>query len=123
LRYQPLGMAQRILIVEDEALVAIMVQDMLEELGFTVVGPAGTVESALALLAATPLDGAVLDCNLGNEKVWPVADVLRDRQVPFVFSTGYGVNGIDARFQGVPVLAKPYDTQNLRVVLKRLLPQ
>ena len=116
-------MAQRILIVEDEALVAILVQDMLEELGFTVVGPAGTVDSALALLDGAPVDGAVLDCNLGHEKVWPVAELLRRRQVPFVFSTGYGVNGIDARFHEVQVLAKPYDTDSLRLALERMLPR
>ena len=72
-------------------------------------------------MAATHLlNGAVLDCNLGGEKVWPVADALVERKVPFVFSTGYGAAGVDPRFAGRPVLAKPYSVRNLE---RALIPQ
>jgi CheY-like chemotaxis protein len=116
-------MAAPILVVEDEALVAIMVQDMLEELGFAVLGPAASVASALALLDGAAPAAAVLDCNLGSEKVWPVAERLSRDRVPFVFSTGYGAGGIDARFIAAPVLAKPYDADSLRAALAAVLPR
>ena len=110
-----------ILIVEDDPIIGMMLQDMLEQLDCRHVGPAGSVAAALAVLEATPvLDGALLDCNLGGEKVWPVADRLTARQVPFVFSTGYGEAGIAGRFVGAPVLAKPYSVTALG---RALLPQ
>ena len=114
-------MLTTILFVEDEPLVAIMVQDMLEELGFAVLGPAGSVAAALTLLEGAAPAAAVLDCNLGREKVWPVAERLQRERVPFVFSTGYGAAGIDPRFASVPVLAKPYDSASLRTALERAL--
>jgi CheY-like chemotaxis protein len=85
----------RILIVEDDPVINVMLQDMLVKLRCMAVGPAGSVAAALSLIETTPLlDGAVLDCNLGGDKVWPVADRLVERRVPFVFSTGYGQAGI-----------------------------
>lgn len=110
-----------ILIVEDDPIIGMMLQDMLEEIGCRHVGPAGSVAAALALLEATPdVDGALLDCNLAGEKVWPVADRLLARRLPFVFSTGYGEAGVAARFAGAPVLAKPYSVSALE---RALLPQ
>ncbi len=112
-----------ILVVEDEALVAIMMQDMLEELGFAVLGPAGSVAAALMLLEGTRPTAAVLDCNLGHEKVWPVAEWLQRERVPFVFSTGYGAPGVHARFASAPVLVKPYDAESLRSALEKVIPR
>jgi CheY-like chemotaxis protein len=114
-------MPTTILVVEDETLVAIMVQDMLEELGFAVLGPAGSVAAAFTLLDGAAPAAAVLDCNLGQEKVWPIAERLQHERVPFVFSTGYGAAGIDPRFTSAPVLAKPYDRASLRTALERVL--
>lgn len=111
----------RVLIVEDDPIIAMLLQDMVEQLGCTVVGPAGSVTAAMRLLEDVPITGALLDCNLGGEKVWPVADRLTERHLPFVFSTGYGEAGVERRFAGVPVLAKPYDVKRLREVLMPLL--
>jgi len=94
---------------------------MLEALRCVPLGPVGSVAAALTLIEATPkLDGAVLDCNLGKEMVWRVADVLAARFVAFVFSTGYGAEGVATRFAGRPVLAKPY---NLKKLEQALIPQ
>ena len=111
----------RVLIVEDDLLIGMMLQDMLEELACEPVGPAGSVAVALTLIDRdAQLDAAVLDCNLRGEKVWPVADALSARSIPFLFSTGYGAAGIVPRFSARPVLAKPFDTQRLAGAL---LPQ
>lgn len=109
----------RILLVEDETLVAMMIEDMLHDLGCTVVAIAGSVSEGLALAgdAALELDGAVLDVNLGGEKVFPVAERLKRRGVPFVFSTGYGTAGIVAEFADAPILAKPYGSVALQDML------
>ncbi len=109
----------RFLVVEDEAMVAMLVEDMLTDLGCVVVDVAGTVSRGVAL-AGNPslaLDAAILDVNLGGEKVYPVAQALAARDVPFVFSTGYGLAGIDADFAHVPVLSKPYELRVLESVL------
>src|SRR5471030_2544427 len=80
---------RRILVVEDEALVAWAIEDMLVELGCIVVGPAARVSQALVIVEGQPLDAAVLDVNLNGEKCYPVAEALTARGVPFIFSTAY----------------------------------
>jgi CheY-like chemotaxis protein len=110
----------RILIVEDELLLTIALTNMLQDLGCEVAGTSYTLQSALAFLDRAPLpDGAVLDCNLAGEKVWPVADILRANGVPFVFSTGRPE--IESRFADVPVLIKPYAARALGDALLPLL--
>lgn len=105
----------RLLLVEDEAMVAMMVEDMLRDLGCVVVEVAGTVSSGLALAEREGLeiDGALLDVNLGAERVYPVAAALKARGVPFIFSTGYSTAGIADLFAGVPILPKPYEIHTL----------
>ena len=88
---------KRILVVEDEAMVAAMVEDMLVDLGATVVGPAGSVAKGLDLARNAVLDGAVLDVNLRGERVDAVAALLRERRVPLVFASGYGESGFVPR--------------------------
>lgn len=110
----------RVLLVEDEAMVALLIQDVLEELGCITVGPAARVSAALALMDTRAVDLAVLDVNLGGEKVFPVADRLAERGVPFLFSTGYGVAGLERRHQGRPVLPKPFDPDQLGPALLAL---
>ena len=109
----------RLLIVEDEAMVAMMVEDMLADLGCVVVDVAGTLSRGLALVAdrALALDGAILDVNLGGDKVYPVAAALTARGIPFIFATGYGIAGIAEDFSHVPALAKPYESRALAKVL------
>jgi CheY-like chemotaxis protein len=107
----PLLTGLRVLVVEDEAMVAMMIEDMLSDLGCVVMDVAGTVSRGVAL-ANDPelaLDGAILDINLGGEKVYPVAVALAARRVPFIFSTGYSVAGVAEQFAHIPILAKPYE--------------
>jgi CheY-like chemotaxis protein len=80
----------RVLLVEDEGLVALMIEDMLEELGLKVIASAAHVAKACELASAASFDLALLDVNLAGERVFPVARILRDRRIPFLFSTGYG---------------------------------
>jgi DNA-binding NtrC family response regulator len=110
----------RILVIEDEALVAMLVEDALMDAGCTVLGPAADVAGALRLLEETNPDGAVLDLNLGGESSSPVADALQERGVPFVVATGYGAAGLPVKHRNVPVLAKPYDPADLLVALERV---
>jgi CheY-like chemotaxis protein len=111
-----------VLIVEDDPLIGLLLQDMLEQAGCRYVGPAGSIAAAMTAIDNTPsLDGAVLDCNLGSERVWPVADRLVALEIPFVFSTGYGEAGIVPRFRAYPVLAKPYSPTALKNALVRVL--
>ena len=109
----------RMLIVEDEAMVAMMLEDQLMEFGCVVVGVAGSVSEGLAKIeiVAPDLDAAVLDVNLGGEKVYPVAEKLTERGVPFIFATGYGTAGIAPAFARVPTLAKPYTPKALEDML------
>jgi CheY-like chemotaxis protein len=109
----------RLLVVEDEALVAMQLEDMLDELGCVVVDVAGTVSRGVALAgdAGLRLDGAILDVNLGGEQVYPVAERLAERGVPFVFCTGYGLAGISGEFAHVPTLSKPYSQRQLHDLL------
>ena len=111
---------RRVLVVEDETLVAMLVEDTLLDAGAKVIGPAATVAQALALIAETVPDVAVLDMNLAGETSEPVADLLRERGVPFVVASGYGASGVPARYVGVPVLAKPYAPEELTAVLSCL---
>ena len=109
----------RVLLVEDEAMVAMMVEDMLTALGCVVVDVAGTVSRGLAIAgdAGKQLDGAILDVNLGGEKVYPIAEALAGRGVPFIFSTGYSLAGIAEAFAHIPILPKPYEQEDLEVQL------
>lgn len=101
---------RRVLLVEDEFLIASDLAQLLRQQGAEVLGPASTVRGALALLRDAPApDGAVLDVNLRGEMAFPVADALRDRGVPFVFATGYTNEMIPVRYASVPCCEKPFD--------------
>ena len=103
-----------VLVVEDEYLLAIDVVQRLHQEGAKVLGPVGAVDDALDLLDATEaLDGAVLDINLSGEMVFPVADALQERGVPFVFTTGYDQASIPARYAHVTRCEKPFDAASI----------
>ncbi len=106
----------RVLLVEDEALVALMIQDTLTEFGFQVIGPLGTASEALSASRDSRLDAAVLDINLGDDMVYTVAEILSKRGVPFVFVTGYDADSVDSRFAGVPILQKPIERNMLQKI-------
>ena len=101
---------RRILVVEDEYVVAEDICRELLEQGAEVVGPAPTVEHAMALLAADRLiDGAILDINLRGEMVFPVAEILRDRGTPFLFATGYDLDALPRAYAQAPCCEKPFE--------------
>jgi PAS domain S-box-containing protein len=104
----------RILLVEDEILVAMMMKDILSELGFAVIGPFSRLAEAMIAAVHEDIDAGIIDVNLGGEFVYPVADVLTARKIPFVFVTGYGVESIDGRFGHVPIVKKPVQRQVLQ---------
>ena len=106
--------ARRVLVVEDEALVAMMIQDFLTENGHAVIGPISRASEALLAAKEDDFDAAVLDINLGDGMAYPVAEILAERGVPFVFVTGYEADTIDDRFSEVPVLQKPIERQMLQ---------
>jgi DNA-binding response OmpR family regulator len=110
----------RILVVDDEPLISMLVENWLDELGCEVVGPARTVEDALAL-ADGQLDGAILDVNLGGGNCYPLANVLRARGVPLAFATGD--SGLDEGqgFKNPILLPKPFDFEAVKAALNTLL--
>ncbi len=111
----------RVLVVEDEALIALLLADCLQNAGFEVVGPATSVAKALALIEQTGCDAAVLDIRLGNESAEPIARELRARGTPFVTVSGYSPSQRSPTFEGAPMLVKPVRTNDLIAELRRCL--
>ena len=104
----------RVLVVEDEALVGIMIQECMTELGFQIVGPICTAFDALQAAKDGDFDAAILDINLGDGMVYQVAEILARRDVPFAFVTGYDADSVDSRFRDIPVLQKPVEREMLQ---------
>lgn len=99
-------------------LVAMNIEDMVLHLGHEVAGIAGRLAPALALAQEGEFDLAMLDVNLAGEASFPVADVLRERGIPFLFATGYGIDGIREGYRSAPVLQKPFRSRDLRAALE-----
>ena len=104
---------KNVLLVEDEAMVAMMVEKVLAEFGLHVVGPYGTIDDAMRAASEIPLDAAILDINLDGQSVYPVVDVLMANGVPTAFISGYGAESVDRRFEHIPLVQKPIDRQVL----------
>jgi CheY-like chemotaxis protein len=110
----------RILVVEDEMTIALMIEDMLADLGHEVVAMAMRLPQALHLAETVEADFAILDINLDGRLSFPVAEVLRDRGVPFVFASGYGSAGLDEPWRGkVAVMRKPFELKDLAGAIDR----
>jgi CheY-like chemotaxis protein len=116
----PVAEKLSILVVDDEALIVMLLEDMLLDLGCDVVGPASAVGPAITLIetGGQTIDGAILDVNLRGELIYPVADLLQSLGVPFVFVTGYASHGVDPRYAAVPALAKPFALTAITDVVK-----
>jgi CheY-like chemotaxis protein len=112
---------QRVLVVEDEMLILIMIEDMLADLGCESVAAAATADQALALIDAQIFDVAMLDMNLNGSNSYAVAEALGARSVPFVFSTGYSGHDVRDGYRDRPVLKKPFRDEELVEILTRLL--
>jgi len=111
---------RRVLVVEDEMLVVMMIEDMLADLGSKSVTSAATVEKALALISAQVFDVALLDVNLNGNDSHPVAEALSAREVPFVYSTGNTNRSLRDGYSDRPVLKKPFRCEELAAILARL---
>lgn len=111
----------RVLIVEDEAIIAMTAEDMIEDMGCVVAAVAASVQDALARAEAGGFDVALLDINLNGDASTPVAALLARKGTPFVFTTGYGTNGPAADFAAVPLVSKPYRAEQLRLAIEMAL--
>lgn len=109
----PQGQGKNILIVEDEFLIAIHAAEVMEGLGFSVVGPVATIEQALDLLREGAFDGAILDVNLSGTLIFPVAEALAERDIPFILTSGYEATGLPDRWRDRPHLRKPVIERDL----------
>jgi CheY-like chemotaxis protein len=118
-RSPPTG--KRVLVVEDELMIRMLLSDMLEELGYTIAAEAGRLDEALEAAKTAEFDLAILDVNLNNEPVSPVADALVARGLPFVFATGYGEHGLPEPYRDRPALKKPFQVDGLERMLRRAL--
>jgi CheY-like chemotaxis protein len=112
---------KRILVVEDELMIRMLLEDMLGELGYTVAAEAGRIDEALQAAKTADFDLAILDVNLEGEPVLPVADVLAARGRPFVFATGYGERGLPEAYRDRPTLKKPFQMDGLKQLLQSAL--
>lgn len=113
---------RRVLIVEDESLVAMLLETILEDMGCVPVGPASTVDEGLQMVAeGERIDAALLDVNVAGRQVFPIAEALRERGVPFVFSTGYGEGGLPDEWRGLPTLQKPFTEAAVRDALMQAM--
>ena len=108
----------RVLIVEDEALVAMLLEDMLEDLGCVLAGAASNLDQAVEAAGGLELDVAILDMNLAGKPVLPVAEALAARSKPFIFATGYGEGGVPEEWRGRPTLQKPFSMRDVEEALK-----
>lgn len=115
----------RVLVLEDETLVSMMVEDMLLDLGCEVVGPFAKLDAALAFVAGGEgaIDAALLDVNLGGVRSFPVAEALAGKGVPFVFTTGYDESGLPEVWRGRPTLRKPFMLGEMADALRKALPE
>jgi CheY-like chemotaxis protein len=112
----------RIFVVEDETLVLFNLEDILAELHCTIVGPAMSLPEAKRLASEVDMpDAAILDVNIGGVMVFPAAQILADRNVPILFATGYGREGLPEEWQDRPVIAKPYSQRDVAQALGALL--
>jgi len=103
----------RVLVVEDEMLLAMLMEDTLADFGCDVVGPVGRVTDGVRLAQSERLDGAVLDINIGGTEVFPVARELAKRSIPFVFVSGYALANLPEEWKGRPTLQKPFRPEDL----------
>jgi CheY-like chemotaxis protein len=104
---------QRILVVEDEFLIRMLLEDMLDELGYRIAAVAGRLDEASELARKGAFDLAILDVNLDGQDVYPVADILSGRNIPFLFVTGYGGRGLPEAYRDRPTLQKPFQIEDL----------
>jgi CheY-like chemotaxis protein len=107
----------RVLVIEDEGIVAMLLEDMLADLGHEVVASASNIERATKLVGEAEIDLAILDVNLNGHHTYPLADTLAERGIPFIFATGYGNAGLKTEWREANVLQKPFTERDLATVI------
>ena len=110
-----------VFLVEDEAMIRMMVADMLEELGYRIAAETGELNEALRLAETTDFDIAILDVNVNGKVISPVADLIKARNRPFIFATGYGTQGVPEDYRDRPALQKPFQIESLKQALDATL--
>jgi DNA-binding response OmpR family regulator len=113
--------ALSVFVVEDKAMIRLMVMDMLEELGCRVAAEAGDVEEAVKLARSADFDLAILDVNVKGKLITPVAELIRARRRPIIFATGYGSEGLPEEFRDLPALQKPFQLETLAALIDEVL--
>jgi CheY-like chemotaxis protein len=116
------GAGKRVLVVEDEPMIRMLLQDMLVDLGHTLAGEAGRIEEAVALARQGEFDVAILDVNLNGQPISPVVEILVERGLPFVFATGYGQRGVPEPYRQTPTLQKPFQLDALAQAIQAAAP-
>ena len=111
----------KVLVVEDEMMIAMLIEDMLDEFGCKLVGPATNVPRALELIGKESIAVAVLDLNLDGKDTYAIADALQRKNVPFIFATGYGSTGLRQEYGNRPVLQKPFQARDFESALTEAL--
>lgn len=120
-RKMPNGHHRSVFLVEDEVMIRMMVSDMLEELGYSIAAEAGDIDEAIRLVQCTDFDIAILDVNVNGKVISPVAEAVQLRNRPFVFATGYGVQGLPEKFRDRPALQKPFQMETLARMIETTL--
>lgn len=118
---QSMAAIPRVLVVEDEYLIRMLLEDMLADLGYEVAAAVGTIAEASELAASGEFSAAILDVNLDGEEIFPVADILVKRGMPFVFVTGYGQGSLPDAYRAHPALQKPFQAEQLQLTMAGLL--
>jgi CheY-like chemotaxis protein len=111
-----------VLLVEDENLIALLLEDMLADLGHTVIGPVARLDKALEIAQREEFDVAILDVNINGGDTYQIAEALAARDIPFVFSTGYGKNSLRAPYHNRPILQKPFQRDDLQKLFSEAFP-
>jgi CheY-like chemotaxis protein len=111
----------RVLVVEDEYLIRMLLEDMLADLGYDVGAAVGTIAEASEHAANGEFHAAILDVNLDGQEIFPVADILAKRDLPFIFVTGYGEGSLPPNYRGRPALQKPFQAEQLEAALSGLM--
>lgn len=110
-----------ILILEDEPIIGLALEDMLRRQGATVLFASG-IEEAREIIAAEPVESAILDVNVHGVQSYPIASLLAERNIPFIFATGYGDRSHPAEFAAIPTISKPYSADDIRKALDSVAP-
>ena len=111
----------RVLVCDDNLLIADVIAEFLRECGLEPMGPVGRLESAIHMARERALDGAVLDINLSGRPCFPVCAILSDRRIPFIFLTGYPQTRIPIEYRGTPLIGKPFEPTEMKEVLAHML--